>query len=370
MQNFELFKAALSRMGLSCAPPPSKRGADLKDVLPCLIELAALATKHGIAMGQSSSAPVATTTTTEPSSPVTLPAAAATTTTTASSSSPPSPRSKSPHPPLTSKQSSETGFLADDEADATGGGTTTGGDDDDDVADEENMNSLLGSLHQLRMERQKAKPPKLKFMKIGGKELMIVERPGEAVGSIVWDGAAILVRYLHDKESVRFTDPQSRVLELGSGVGVCGIWAACQGSDVVVTDIPGSVDLLWANVAANAQTIVNSGGSCSARALDFHDVPAAEKLVAQMGSEGPLTVLASDVVYNDTIDPLRATVAAIFKVRPDATMYLSYRPRDSATESVFFDKLASEHGMELTKVGGEDKTMIFRCRIKAENLAV
>ena len=336
MQNFELFKQACSRMGMTSAPPPSRRGAPLSEYIPCLLELAALAKKHGAMLPVGDALPEA----------VALAAAAS------STEPPPAPAVGGPPPRPTSPSDAS---LAD----------VSGEEDDPDAQD---MNALLGSLHELRVARQRAKPPKLRLVRAGGKELMVVERPGEAVGSILWDGATILVNMLSRSEPTRFKDPATRVLELGAGVGLCGIWAASEGSDVVVTDLPACVDLLWANVAANANAIVKAGGSCSARALDFGDAAALERLVAQTGADGPLTILASDVLYNDTVAPLSRALARVFRARPDTTVFVSYKPRNEAAERPFFDALERGSHVEWEEVGWDGPTIAYKGRVRAESV--
>ena len=410
MQNFEMFKDACARMGLTSAPPPARKGAPLKDFIPCLLEMAQLAAKHGAMMvapqkleppPQSPSQSQAPVLDDEPKggnvkAPPPLPpvpkldtvsvAAASgaalalpspgTPSSTVVAVSTPRGLEEAPTVALATKPSASAAATARgraDDDDANNSEENEGDIDDDDEA--RDINELLGSLHELRVARQRAKPPKLRFVRTGGRELMVVERPGEAVGSILWDGAAVLVEHLWRHEAARFRDPRARVLELGAGVGLCGVWAACEGSDVVVTDLPACVDLLWANVAANAQQIVKGGGSCSARALDFNDVAAVQKLVAQLGSDGPLTLVASDVVYNETVKPLTAAVAAVFRVRPDATLYLSYKPRDAANERGFFTALEADPGVEFVSVGGSDggapsSSKVFMARLKAEKVAV
>jgi hypothetical protein len=234
--------------------------------------------------------------------------------------------------------------------------------EDEADADTANMNHVLGQLHIERMKRQRAGPPKLRIVDVGGRQIVAIERPGEAIGSIVWPGAVDLIDYLHTRvgSAIFSSDNKGTVLELGAGCGLAGVWAACTGADVVVTDVPTSIDLLWANVAANAQQIVRSGGSCSARPLDFTDLPSTEKLVRSLSQDGPLTIIAADVVYGEVARPLLAAVIRVFHTRPDTKMYLAYKPRDAIQEMPFFDGVEfSEVGVGKQPANGDQPCKIF-----------
>ena len=68
----------------------------------------------------------------------------------------------------------------------------------------------------------------------------------------VWEGAAVLVRHLGECEALRARLRGRRVLELGAGVGLCGLAAAAAGAHVLLTDLPAVVDqVLWENVRRN-----------------------------------------------------------------------------------------------------------------------
>lgn len=200
------------------------------------------------------------------------------------------------------------------------------------------MNRLLGQLHLERMQRQRAGPPKLRLVDVGGRQLVSIERPGESMGSVVWPGSVALVNFLHSGpfrgEIFSSSSNQGTILELGSGCGLCGIWCASEGMDVVVTDLPTQVDLLWANVAANAQQVVKGGGSCSARAMDFSDSVQVSKLLRNLDS--PLTVVAADVVYGEAVRPFISCLQQVFQEKPSTRVFLAYKERDALLEETFF----------------------------------
>jgi hypothetical protein len=68
----------------------------------------------------------------------------------------------------------------------------------------------------------------------------------------VWDGSYALVKLLKSPEGGRLRG--ARVLELGSGIGLAGLFAAAEGCHVLLTDVGPVVDLVRANIAANKRT--------------------------------------------------------------------------------------------------------------------
>jgi len=336
LENFRLFGNACADLGLSVAAPTGRLPLKLAELLPCLLALAARAEMNAGLQApaqalvepaaQAAASPQQT-----PSQPVgraETPISAGTSTST---------------PPL--RRLTDADYLADGESD---------------VDDIEDMNAVLKGLHDLRMARQRQMPPKLRMVNVGAAQLLVVERPGESVGSILWNGAAILASVLNDVAQDEFNQ-ETKVLELGAGVGLVGIWCACRGSDVVVTELEGnSLDLLWSNVAANAQAIVKAGGACSARALDWNDVYKGQKLVDFGADAKRVVVVAADCLYNETVEPLTNLVAGLFAVRSDLVFYIAWKPRASETEQVFFDRLINEHGVGFDVVAERDEHKVFR----------
>ncbi len=86
----------------------------------------------------------------------------------------------------------------------------------------------MAALHRERVSRLAAMSPRrVEHALPGGLHVTVAHLPGAAIGSIVWDGALVLARYLGEHpEVVR----GARVLELGAGVGLTalGTYAAPQ----------------------------------------------------------------------------------------------------------------------------------------------
>ena len=70
-----------------------------------------------------------------------------------------------------------------------------------------------------------------------------------------WEGAEVLTRLMASDETLRGRLRGTRVVELGAGVGLCGLAAAAAGAHVMLTDLPAVVaDVLRRNIAENRAT--------------------------------------------------------------------------------------------------------------------
>ncbi|KAF1757819.1 hypothetical protein GCK72_014276 [Caenorhabditis remanei] len=121
-------------------------------------------------------------------------------------------------------------------------------------------------------------------------ELTIYQETITDVGGVIWDSALMTIHYF-------FKNPEQfhgkKILELGSGTGVCGIALAALGAEVIITDLPERIPLIQKNVAANSRLTSNR---IQVQVLDWTK----DKI-----PDGLDLVLAVDCVYyNSTITPL------------------------------------------------------------------
>jgi predicted nicotinamide N-methyase len=135
------------------------------------------------------------------------------------------------------------------------------------------------------------------------------------VSRVVWPSASELCTYLAARpELVR----GKRVLELGSGTGLCGLAVALLGArQVVLTDYNDpAMELLADNVALNGVQ-----ERCLCRKLTWGDRESAHALAADAGGPFDL-VIGTDVVYEPAcIRPLLSSAAHL--LRPDGLFYLA-----------------------------------------------
>ncbi|NWH69107.1 MT21D methyltransferase, partial [Geococcyx californianus] len=88
-----------------------------------------------------------------------------------------------------------------------------------------------------------------------GPALRLEQRWAGGEGSVVWDAALVLAKFL---ESGARPLARRRVLELGAGTGAAGIVAAALGANVTVTDLEELQELLAANIERNEHLVTGS----------------------------------------------------------------------------------------------------------------
>lgn len=85
----------------------------------------------------------------------------------------------------------------------------------------------LATLHQ---ERRSRLSDKHSLVDLGDVRVHMIETVGLSIGSILWEGGLVLCSYLHSLPSASLEG--KRIIELGAGVGLSGIYAAYRGAQV------------------------------------------------------------------------------------------------------------------------------------------
>lgn len=136
--------------------------------------------------------------------------------------------------------------------------------------------------------------------------LLVREVPntGAGTGLNIWDGAAVLTKYL-EHSGLDLSD--KRVLEVGAGTGLVGIAASVLGAGcVLLTDLEYTLMNTAANVAANEPSL---RGRVHTAELDWFRPGTAGASVAAL-AQRPHYILGADVVWVDSlIEPLVRTLA-------------------------------------------------------------
>ncbi|XP_026554564.1 protein-lysine methyltransferase METTL21D isoform X2 [Pseudonaja textilis] len=104
--------------------------------------------------------------------------------------------------------------------------------------------------------------------------LRLTQRSAGGTGSVVWDAALVLARFLEKKAAQTEQSGGSPVgllrhkaaLELGAGTGLVGLVAASLGANVTVTDLEEVQDLLKMNIENNQHLV---SGSIQAKVLKW-----------------------------------------------------------------------------------------------------
>lgn len=161
-----------------------------------------------------------------------------------------------------------------------------------------------------------------------------IEQEGSVgIGGTVWDAAMVLARFLAANQVTIFKGV-TRVLELGSGTGLCGIAIAKLRPEVevVITDQASHLDLIRQNIA------LNSVANASAEELDWLN----PKCLGHFD-----LILGSDLVYSPTLfAPLAETLTAT--AAHDSQIFLCNELRVS-TDLQFY-KVAMTHGWTFTRL--------------------
>ncbi|CBJ48314.1 conserved unknown protein [Ectocarpus siliculosus] len=106
-------------------------------------------------------------------------------------------------------------------------------------------------------------------IEVCGTQLNIAQDPtSDNLGTTIWDASVILVRYMERNPQLysRRRLEGKRVLELGAGCGLAGMYFALQGAHVTFTDLIEVVPLLQRNVTMNlgGQAVEDAAGTTTA----------------------------------------------------------------------------------------------------------
>lgn len=160
----------------------------------------------------------------------------------------------------------------------------------------------------------------------------------DLTGQVVWPAADALSHYIACYPGL-FAG--RRVLEVGSGVGICGLLAGhCGPAELVVTDHNDVVmDVLEQNVALNFP----DSSTVTAAKLDWAHIP--ESVLGDR--EGAFDIiLGSDVVHwPASVEPLLDTILFFLARSPDARFLNAFRPRSTLIHDTLLRE-ADRRGLE------------------------
>ena len=164
-----------------------------------------------------------------------------------------------------------------------------------------------------------------------------------STGLTLWKAAPLLCEFLQQNASLI---QNKRVLELGAGLGLCGIAAELLGaSEVVMTD--GDTDTL-AHLRDNVKTNCCTKTKCP-------QLRWGHRVAEFLEHYGKFDVLiAADIIYvEDILEPLFDTVVALMNEK----FLLSYARRNVKIDHVL--ACADRHNLGWTQPGGDDGVYIF-----------
>jgi predicted nicotinamide N-methyase len=181
--------------------------------------------------------------------------------------------------------------------------------------DEEGLGAIgfmFDSMHERFVKDVHISSPEIG--KIALSMTLIGEDPGHRQsGHYLWPAAQFLAEYL--AQHWEFYYP-SLVIELGSGVGLCGILCACLDRNrkrhrVILTDYdPGCLELLKINILNN-----NCQDNASTQFLQWGTLGVGTEIEQELTSAaGPVLLIGSDLLYcTEVVRPLFQTISEFLK---------------------------------------------------------
>ena len=164
-------------------------------------------------------------------------------------------------------------------------------------------------------------------------EVKIKEKCDADYAMITWPAAPILSQFIVDNKSL-FTG--KRVLELGSGTGLCGIVAALIGAKVILTDshsVRAKSDLLDLNVRSNGIIIALDDTIEDPDPKSLHICPLTWGRFTGVFFMIPTVdiIIASDCFYDpEDFEDILMTLAYFMTRNPETVFYTTYHVRNSS----------------------------------------
>jgi predicted nicotinamide N-methyase len=163
-----------------------------------------------------------------------------------------------------------------------------------------------------------------------------------STGLTVWLAARQLAEYLWQ---IRASLAGQRIVELGSGLGLCGLLCSklCDSSGSVVLTDGGDEFTPVAQTVLEQQVQRNStdAAACSVQVLTWGEH---EQFIAQHTSAPFDLIIAADVLYEaEAVAPFMDTVAALLQLQPRARLLLGYAHRNVSIDTVW--AVAAEKGL-------------------------
>ena len=162
----------------------------------------------------------------------------------------------------------------------------------------------------------------------------------------------LMCQYLADKYGMPRFD---RILELGSGTAIAGIYAAhiLQPSIIYLTDLEDTVPTIQHSVSLLEGDPLIKDVKIIVKELEWgkplilSDQQKKKKRKTEQFDGFVDMVLLTDVLYNPSFhDALIDTLQQLMNINPKMKILLGYKPRGEEEERTFFDKIKKNLGWE------------------------
>eukprot|EP00929_Paragymnodinium_shiwhaense_P082612 TRINITY_DN43634_c0_g1_i2.p1 TRINITY_DN43634_c0_g1~~TRINITY_DN43634_c0_g1_i2.p1 ORF type:complete len:259 (-),score=42.51 TRINITY_DN43634_c0_g1_i2:859-1635(-) len=156
-------------------------------------------------------------------------------------------------------------------------------------------------------------------------------------GNSVWDAGIHLSRWLSTEEGCEVVRGR-RCVELGAGLGLVGITAACCGASVVLTDLAPNLPATQDNIRLNGSQILSAGGAVAAESFDWlkcqaggEEAAAEIRRVVEALGGAPEVLLAADLTWSQGLcPPLLTAIVALAATqlgRRPVELYIAHTSR-------------------------------------------
>ncbi|NDY57577.1 methyltransferase [Desulfovibrio sulfodismutans] len=221
------------------------------------------------------------------------------------------------------------------------------------VSDDASLDDLLalaGARYHVRFEPVTVGDTTLELLQIADMEALIDRLTRESgdgplelpFWAKIWPTSILLSHFLGRLEPETASGQQKTMLEIGAGVGICGLFAAARGVDVTITDIHPDA-LLFCRI-----NVLKNGLSANARVCraDF----SADRLGRRFDY-----IIGSEVLYlEDLHRPLVKFLSAHLSLDPEAEILLA---RDYHRKApTFFRRAAPDYDIAERTLGYKETT--------------
>lgn len=175
------------------------------------------------------------------------------------------------------------------------------------------------------------------------KAISVVHERGRGIAWRIWPAAHVLIDWL-EKNQRKWCKNSTHCIEIGAGVGLVGIAAAALGSDsVTITDLPEELAAIERSVSVNNDSVMKK---ISIKPLHFGNVDEMHACISNTPPKTRIIVLASDIVYWESLFVPIAETLRYFATQRNAVAYIGYKIRHWKTEKRFFTKILSQYNLQ------------------------
>ncbi|KAN0041689.1 hypothetical protein ACTFIV_004235 [Dictyostelium citrinum] len=166
----------------------------------------------------------------------------------------------------------------------------------------------------------------------------------DLTGQVIWPSAQVLTQYIIKNQDEY---KNKKILEVGSGVGVCGLFLAKLGQPCTLSDNNEIVlDLLRLNVEESTA----DGYKCDCIKLDWGNQEDMDNCLHKSKEKDDIggfdMIIGSDIVYwKIGIVPLFKTVSYLLKHNDNSRFITCYQSRSTQTDNYLLEQ-ATLHGFE------------------------